>query len=374
MPISAKDLPPAEVPDISTREIRARGPGADGESLRSAYLELLKLSLCDLAGDGTISVAWVGEDRVFSRELRGELLKIRAGGVDWPLTGLTMVGLKRLDDLQGCVESVVRDGVEGDLIEAGAWRGGASILMRATLDSLGADDRTVWVADSFQGFSPPDPDGVPEEAKWDDAKLDDLSRVDFLAAPLEEVREHFARFGLEDGVRFVPGFFAETMPGLRGRRWSIIRVDVDTYQSTRLTLEALYPGLERGGYVVLDDYGYVDACDQAVDDFRREQGITEPIEQVDWMGARWRRTTGPDVVRDAALEPPADSGRRSFARAVARPRRSHVPTAHELELESEVAALRDRLEAIEAELGRLRRSPVAGPREWLRRRIDRSVG
>ena len=54
-----------------------------------------------------------------------------------------MVGLNRLDDLQACVESVVRDGVEGDLIEAGTWRGGASILMRATLDSLGATDRTV---------------------------------------------------------------------------------------------------------------------------------------------------------------------------------------------------------------------------------------
>ncbi len=116
------------------------------------------------------------------------------------MQGLTMVGLNRLDDLQACVEAVVRDGVAGDLIEAGAWRGGASILMRATLDSLGARDRTVYVADSFQGFPAADDQGH-------------LNATDFLAVPLEEVEANFARLGLEAGVRFVPGFFAETLPG-----------------------------------------------------------------------------------------------------------------------------------------------------------------
>ena len=107
--------------------------------------------------------------------------------MDWPLQGLTMVGLGRLDDLQACVESVIADGVEGDLIEAGAWRGGASILMRATLDAAG-DERTVWVADSFAGF--------PEADAPDDGSLD-LRDFDFLAAPLEDVRASFARLGYE---------------------------------------------------------------------------------------------------------------------------------------------------------------------------------
>ena len=118
-----------------------------------------------------------------------------------------MAGLRRLDDLQACVEAIVRDGVEGDLIEAGTWRGGASILMRATLDALGADDRTVWVADSFQGFP---------AADAGDARADRLPR-----RPIEEVRANFARLGYEQGVRFVAGFFEDTLPGLAGGagRW-----------------------------------------------------------------------------------------------------------------------------------------------------------
>jgi hypothetical protein len=135
------------------RPVRAAGPGPAHEALRGAYLDLLKLCLCDVTGASTRQVLWTGDKRVFSRELVGEeQLDWRTNGKDWPLDGLTMVGLKQLDDLQACVESVVRDGVSGDLIEAGAWRGGTSSLVRATLDTLGAGDRTLWVADSFAEF------------------------------------------------------------------------------------------------------------------------------------------------------------------------------------------------------------------------------
>ena len=135
----------------TVRDAAASAPGPDADTLRSAYLSVLKLCLCDLAATTTMSVGSMPGGGTASRVLRDDQRRLRSVGMDWPLQGLTMTGLRRLDDLQGCVESVVRDGVEGDLIEAGAWRGGASILMRATLDALG-DTRTVWVADSFQGF------------------------------------------------------------------------------------------------------------------------------------------------------------------------------------------------------------------------------
>jgi len=150
------------------REIRAVRSRPEVEALRAAYLELLKLTLCDLGGAGTISVGRTEDGQVYSRELGGEQLLLRTNGMDWPLNGLTMVGLLRLDDLQVCVESAVADGVDGDLIEAGAWRGGAAILMRAALDSLGADERTVWVADSFTGFPVPDLGGSANDPDRDE--------------------------------------------------------------------------------------------------------------------------------------------------------------------------------------------------------------
>ncbi len=306
------------------RAARAVGPDAEPEALRIAYLELLKLSLCDLVGSTTASVGKADDGSVSSRQLTGEQLKMRAAGMDWPLQGLTMVGLNRLDDLQRCVESVVHDGVEGDLIEAGSWRGGASILMRAALDSLGDRARNVWVADSFRGF--PRGPGEGEE----------LSEIDFLAAPLEDVKASFARLGLGDGVEFVPGFFEETLPQLSGRRWSVVRLDGDTYEATWVALCSLYPGLSAGGFLIVDDYGAVPECSRAVDDFRNRHGIEEALVDVDWTCVRWQRTDGAPLEVEVP-EPRSVSG-------AGAPPLGHrrVPSQEELALRRELEALRAR--------------------------------
>jgi hypothetical protein len=250
------------------------------------------------------------------------------------------------------VESVVREGVEGDLIEAGSWRGGASILMRATLDSLG-DERRVWVADSFQGF----PDDERSGDQW--------AEMDFLEVPLEEVRENFARLGLDGGVEFVPGFFEDTMPGLSGRRWAIVRLDGDTYDATWVTLRHLYPRLVTGGYLIVDDYGALEECSRAVNEFREQHGINEPLEEVDWTCRRWRRESDEPVER---TEPPAAPNGNRAARPVERPPRAPVPTFEELRLTQENAELRQRLAAAESALADFRGSPLHALRTWMRSR------
>lgn len=327
------------------REVAARGPQPDAQALRAAYLDLLKLALCDLTGTSTVSVGKWPDGSLTSRELRGEHRRLRSAGMDWPLQGLTMVGLKRLDDLQACVESVVRDGVAGDLIEAGTWRGGSSILMRATLDTLGATDRTVWLADSFQGFPAADRQG-------------DLSRTGFLAVSEDEVRDSFARLGLAAGVRFVPGFFEQTLPGLSGERWAVLRLDGDTYEATWLALETLYGGLTVGGFLIVDDYRAMPECGRAVEAFRAHHGIEEPLEEVDWTCLRWRRESA------APLREPGE--RPAFpAERVAPVDRSlpePVLTEREVELTREVETLRARVAELEARgpLTRLRRARSHG--------------
>lgn len=342
----------------AARAPHAAGPTADAEGLRRAYLDVLKLCLCDLGGATTTSVARTIQGEVMSWELSGEHLRFRAAGLDWPLHGLTMVGLARLDDLQHCVESAVRDGVEGDAIEAGTWRGGASLLMRATLNSLGERERTVWVADSFQGFP------VVEHDLASGYDLDaDLAGCDFLAVAVDEVKASFARFGLDEGVTFVPGFFQDTLPSLPPQRWAIARLDGDSYEATRLSLEALYPNLACGGYLIVDDYLALDPCRKAVDDFRRDNGITEPIEPIDWSAARWRRETEPAALPAGGAGPVAgaDPGR---TRAVVRGPGKRIPAVEEMALAQEASELRARLEAAEREIEELKSHPLRAARAW----------
>lgn len=207
----------------------------------------------------------------------------RRQGRDWPKYAQTMIGARRLRNVRRCVQRTIDDGIPGDLIEAGSWRGGAAILMRAVLKANGVSDKTVWAADSFEGVPEPDPAAYPADAG-------DLNHTaEQLAIPLEEVRGNFERYGLlDDRVRFLEGWFKDTLPTVKDREWSVVRLDGDLYESTMDSLRNLYPGLAVGGYLIVDDYIW-DNCRQAVDDFRREQGITETVEMIDWTGAFWRR-------------------------------------------------------------------------------------
>ncbi len=208
----------------------------------------------------------------------------RAEGKDWPVGAETMIGLRRLDNLEHCVRQVVADGVAGDLIETGVWRGGASIFMRAVLKVLGDTTRSVWLADSFQGLPKPD------EARYPDDAGDRLWREMSLAVPLEQVKANFAKYGLlDDQVRFLVGWFADTLPSAPMERLALIRLDGDLYESTIVALRSLYPKLSPGGYLIVDDWGAMPPCRKAVEDFRREAGVTEPIQEVDWTGVFWRR-------------------------------------------------------------------------------------
>src|SRR2546426_10969150 len=89
---------------------------------------------------------------------------LRAIGRDSPKYAETMVGLKRLENIQYCARNILRDKTPGDFIETGAWRGGACIFMRAILKVYGDLERIVWVADSFKGLPKPDLRKFPDDA------------------------------------------------------------------------------------------------------------------------------------------------------------------------------------------------------------------
>jgi O-methyltransferase len=208
----------------------------------------------------------------------------REEGRDWPADAETMIGLKRLANVRACTESVIADGVPGDLIETGAWRGGATIYMRAILAAHGVTDRKVWVADSFEGL--PEYDG-----RYDaDAGDQHHTRAE-LAISVEMVKDNFRRYDLlDDQVEFLVGWFSDTLPGAPIEQISVLRLDGDMYASTMDALEALYDKVSVGGYVIVDDYGAVPGCAQAIHDFRDARGITDEIETIDWAGVFWRKS------------------------------------------------------------------------------------
>ncbi len=196
---------------------------------------------------------------------------------------VTMLGEHKLDTLRYCTEKCLHQGILGDIIETGVWRGGATIYLAGILRAHGNDDKKVFVADSFAGLPPPD------EEKWPLDKGDTHHLREDLAISLEEVKANFARFNLlSDNIVFIKGFFEESLKTANIDKLSILRLDGDMYGSTMSVLEQLYHKLEVGGYLILDDW-LLKGARQALLDFCGREGIKEEIYQ-DFSGIFWNKT------------------------------------------------------------------------------------
>ncbi|MDD4932602.1 MAG: macrocin O-methyltransferase [Methylacidiphilaceae bacterium] len=206
-------------------------------------------------------------------------------GSYWPIDAHTMVGWKRLENLRACVETVLAEGVEGDLLEAGVWRGGAAIFLKGILFAHRDQTRRVFVADSFAGLPEPRP-GDPMDAQL---RVRNRVAASFLAVSEEEVRDNFARYDLlDDKVVFLKGFFHETLPKAPIEKLALLRADGDMFRSTMDVLESLYDKLSPGGFCIIDDYALA-PCRAAVEAFRERRRISEPLTAIDWSGVYWRK-------------------------------------------------------------------------------------
>jgi O-methyltransferase len=152
------------------------------------------------------------------------------------------------------------------------------------LKAYGVRDRRVWVADSFKGLPTPNVEKYPAD------EMETLHERGALAISADRVRAHFGKYDLlDDQVRFLEGYFRDTLPGAPIEKLAVLRLDGDMYESTMDTLEHLYPKLSPGGYLIVDDYARAN-CQQAVSDYRKKHGISDEIRPIDWTASFWQKS------------------------------------------------------------------------------------
>lgn len=198
----------------------------------------------------------------------------------------SMVGRRRLDHLQQCVEQILTDNIPGDLLEAGVWRGGCCMLLRAVLAAHEVHDRVVWAADSFAG--------VPKSSHASDLDYPlDASILPVLSVDQETVENIMRRYHLlDDQMRFLSGWFEQSLQHAEIGQLALLRIDADLYSSTDAVLQALYHKLQPGGWIIIDDYGILPPCREAVDAFRQQHNIHTALQPIDDHAVAWRKQAG----------------------------------------------------------------------------------
>lgn len=291
--------------------------------LQRRYLDLLRKTICNVfyqkGRDQAPTVAEVEAataaishlHKVFEREVRAlrenrspradllpdQLHYLQGVLLQWPATEIAMMLRinspeahsllpdEAFQNIEYCVRQIQQKQIPGNFIECGTWKGGATIFMRGCLDAFDLPERCVYVADSFEGLPQPDP-----ETHLIDAVLYELLKaVGAFRVSLEDVRSHFAAYDLlDERVRFLPGWFHQTLPGFQ-EPLALIRLDGDWYESTQVALESLYPQLSPGGFIIIDDYFPVFGAKRAVDEFRAQNAIQAELVPVTHQIHFWQK-------------------------------------------------------------------------------------
>ena len=194
----------------------------------------------------------------------------------------TLLGSSRLDYLEQCVKTILSEQIVGDFLQAGCWRGGSSIFIHGVQQALAYEPRNLWIADSFEG--------LPESRHAADRDFAmDKSVLPFLSVGRAEVKGLFERYGLlDDRVQFLEGWFDDTLKNPPMQSLSLLHIDADLYFSTLTVLESCYRLVREGGFVIIDDYGILPPCKEAVEEFLAKYSLTPDIEVIDEHAVAWR--------------------------------------------------------------------------------------
>lgn len=185
----------------------------------------------------------------------------------------TMTSNSSLISLIDAVEYTVNNNIQGSIVECGVWKGGSMMAVAKTLLSMNANDRDLYLFDTFTGMTRPSKVdvGVGTDEKAVDIFNKEKTGEDtsnWIRASINEVKKNFINLGYnQKKIHFVEGKVEETIPKNSPNKISLLRLDTDWYESTKHELIHLFPKLSKGGIIIIDDYDDWEGCRKAVDEY-----------------------------------------------------------------------------------------------------------
>jgi len=187
----------------------------------------------------------------------------------------SMTGSIRMWALLQAVKKVIKNKIEGDIVECGVWKGGNLILCQKYLNLQNVSIK-IHGFDNFEGMVKPkeidaDYRNVPASEMHSLFKKD-KNKNSWAYCSLEDVNKNINETVPKHNIKLIKGIVEKTLlePKNLPEKISILRLDTDFYESTKIELEILYPKLVSGGFLIIDDYGHFKGCRKAVDEYFKD--------------------------------------------------------------------------------------------------------
>lgn len=222
------------------------------------------------------------DDQRFPADLRGEEQEIYNAVAPY-----TMTSPERIAAAIHATRYVVENGIRGDIVECGVWRGGSMMAIASTLRRLNIADRKLYLYDTFEGMPEAtekdvELDGTPAEAARAKSATNGAG---WCYADETDVMTNVGSTGYpQENIHLIKGKVEETIPAVMPENISLLRLDTDWYESTKHELAHLYPRLAQHGVMIIDDYGHWQGARQAVDEFFGDQPRKPFLHRIDYTG------------------------------------------------------------------------------------------
>ncbi len=201
----------------------------------------------------------------------------------------TMTSKERLINLVRAVNYIHASNIEGAIVECGVWKGGSSMAAAITLNTLGDRSRQLYLYDTYDGMTEPSDkdisaDGIEATVQLSQSSKDDPDSV-WCYSALEDVRMNMEATGYPtENIFFIKGKVEDTIPREIPDKIALLRLDTDWYESTKHELVHLFPRLQAGGILIIDDYGHWKGCRQAVDEYIAQHNVRLFLARIDYTG------------------------------------------------------------------------------------------
>jgi len=200
----------------------------------------------------------------------------------------TMTSAERIYSLIEAVKYIERNNIAGDIVECGVWKGGSMMAVAEMLMNLKSTNRELYLYDTYEGMSKPtehDKTWYGESASTILSDTDKEKNLVWAYSALDTVKK-----GIEsthypaDKIKYVKGKVEDTIPATVPESIALLRLDTDWYESTAHELLYLFPLLNKGGVLILDDYGHWQGARKAVDEYIEQNKIRILLNRIDETG------------------------------------------------------------------------------------------
>ena len=205
------------------------------------------------------------------------------------VSDLTMTSPERIVTLVRAIQYIEKNNLAGDVVECGVWKGGSVGACLLTLISSNNLKRNIWLYDTYEGMNEPSDYDIDINGKSASERMAleyrETSWV-WAKAQLELVRKNVYKFGYPiEKIKFIKGLVEETLNSNEiPEKISLLRLDTDWYESTKIELEILFPRLVSGGALIIDDYGHWNGCRKAVDEYFDSLKFSPFSNRIDYTG------------------------------------------------------------------------------------------